>query len=523
MNHPIPDEALDADIAILAKKGKGKTYTAKGIVERLLTKGRRVLIFDPLSTWWGLKSNAAGTGPGFPVAVFGGPHADMPITEAAARPLARLLATENLPSVIDLGLLPKAAWQRIVREMLDELFTVNREALTIVLEEADVFAPQQPREGDSAFVLGEVDRIARRGRAFGFRLITITQRPARLHKDVLTQLSTLIALGTTSPQDRDAIKSWVEGNADRDQAKEVLDSLATLQTGEGWVWAPEFDILDRVKFPAITTLDTSATPKAGESRIEPKALAQVDLTEVRDAIAAEEEPAPAKMDVAERSKIWNAARAEGYADGVSEGRTQMDAIWRQRLAALLGDQEVPKITVAVPDPKEPANRHKARRGIPERLPSNGDLPTGARKMLETLDTNPPVKMTWNALAASVGNKARGGHFNGVRKVLRESGLIVEEGNLVMIAQPSATAAAPPSGPDRAAFLRGQWQRILGGRAAQIIGLLAESSGTKEEIAYALNCAPSGGHWNAAWKSLRDNDLVESAANGSFRLTAELQG
>jgi DNA helicase HerA-like ATPase len=47
MRHPIPDEALDADIAILGKKGRGKTYTAKGIVERLLRLNRRVLVLDP--------------------------------------------------------------------------------------------------------------------------------------------------------------------------------------------------------------------------------------------------------------------------------------------------------------------------------------------------------------------------------------------------------------------------------------------------------------------------------------------
>jgi hypothetical protein len=116
--------------------------------------------------------------------------------------------------------------------------------------------------GDMTRVLGEVDRIARRGRNFGFRLISITQRPAKLNKDVLTQLSTLIALGVTSPQDRDAIKAWVDGNADRDKARDVYDSLAHLKVGEGWIWAPDHSLLKRVRFPAITTLDTSKTPKA---------------------------------------------------------------------------------------------------------------------------------------------------------------------------------------------------------------------------------------------------------------------
>jgi uncharacterized protein len=71
--HPIPDAALDADIAILGKKGRGKTFTAKGLVERLLHMQRRVLVLDPLSVWWGLKSGSDGKSPGFPIPVFGGP------------------------------------------------------------------------------------------------------------------------------------------------------------------------------------------------------------------------------------------------------------------------------------------------------------------------------------------------------------------------------------------------------------------------------------------------------------------
>jgi hypothetical protein len=84
--HPIPDTALDADIAILGKKGRGKTFTAKGLVERLLQMQRRVLVLDPLSVWWGLKSGADGRSPGFPIPIFGGPHADIPLHDGAVDP-----------------------------------------------------------------------------------------------------------------------------------------------------------------------------------------------------------------------------------------------------------------------------------------------------------------------------------------------------------------------------------------------------------------------------------------------------
>jgi uncharacterized protein len=283
--HPIPDAALDADIAILGKKGRGKTFTAKGLVERLLQMQRRVLVLDPLSVWWGLRSGADGKSPGFPIPVFGGPHADIPLHDAAGPIIGELITSSGISAVLDMGQMRKAEQARLVADLLDYLFTHNRDPLWLVLEEADAFAPQQPM-GELTRVLGEVDRIARRGRNFGFRLISLTQRPAKLNKDVLTQLSTLIALGVTSPQDRDAIKAWVDGNADREQARKVYESLATLPVGEGWIWAPDHDLLKHVRFPKIGTLDTSKTPKAGDARITAPVLASADLVKITKQIQA---------------------------------------------------------------------------------------------------------------------------------------------------------------------------------------------------------------------------------------------
>jgi uncharacterized protein len=303
--HPIPDAALDADIAILGKKGRGKTFTAKGLVERLLQMQRRVLVLDPMSVWWGLKSGADGKSPGFPIPIFGGPHADIPLHDGAGHVIAELIVSSGTSAVLDMGQMRKAEQARLTADLLDYLFTHNREPLWLVLEEADAFAPQQPM-GDMTRVLGEVDRIARRGRNFGFRLISITQRPAKLNKDVLTQLSTLVALGVTSPQDRDAVKAWVDGNADRDQARVVYDSLAKLPVGEGWIWAPDHEILERVKFPPIKTLDTSKTPKAGDARITAPVLAEADLAKIAKQIAAIEAAQgkpPAKADKAPRLSL----------------------------------------------------------------------------------------------------------------------------------------------------------------------------------------------------------------------------
>lgn len=61
---------------------------------------------------------------------------------------------------------------------------------------------------------------------------------------------------------RDAIKARVNGNADRDKARAVYDNLAQPRIGEGWIWAADHDLLKRVKFLLIETLERGRPEKA---------------------------------------------------------------------------------------------------------------------------------------------------------------------------------------------------------------------------------------------------------------------
>src|SRR5437764_7744781 len=99
----LPADALDDRIAIVGTAGSGKTYAAKGFVEQLLDIGARVAIIDPLGVWWGLRASADGSAAGYPVVVFGGKHADVPLTAEMGGSLGRLIAGEILACVIDLS------------------------------------------------------------------------------------------------------------------------------------------------------------------------------------------------------------------------------------------------------------------------------------------------------------------------------------------------------------------------------------------------------------------------------------
>lgn len=280
MKHPIPDEVLTDHLAVLAKTGAGKTYLAKGLVERLLEQKRRVCIVDPKNAWWGLKSSADGKSPGFQIIVFGGPNADVPLLAAHGKVLGEAVATTHLSCIICTKGMPERERIQFLTDFFQTLDMKNSEPLHLVLDEAHMMAPQKP--------LGEMQRLTHwtselvsGGRGMGFRIILLSQRPARLNKDVLTQCESLVAMRMTGPQDRDAVRNWIHDQADIDKGKEIVASLPTLPNGEGWFWAPARDILKRVKFPLITTYDNSKTKR--DSKVDAKAaLAPVDLSALEE-------------------------------------------------------------------------------------------------------------------------------------------------------------------------------------------------------------------------------------------------
>ncbi len=513
--HPIPDEALDEDIAILGRKGGGKSYTAKGIVERLLDMGRRVLVLDPLGVWAGLRTSADGEHAGYPIAIFGGLHADLPLDPAAAEPMARIIARENLPAVVDLSELSKSAQQSFLLKFLHELRRVNKEALTVVLEEADVFAPQSPQGDDSKALHGEIDWIARRGRFKGFRLLTITQRPARLSKDVLTQANMVIMHRLPAPQDREAAKAWVDGNGDRDQAKVVFDTLAGLKVGEAWVLAQEPPMLERVNFPRIKTLDTSATPKAGETRIEPKTLAEVDVSAIRQALeASSSEPnAPSKGQKASSHDPAALAAAEerGYQRGLAEGIEKGIALGITRAQQALAVLRVPDIAaepvggspaaVSAPVTMVPALPKKPA----QRSPAAQRSASGTDPLLAAAVSIWPARGTWGMLASMCGRKARGGHFNSARKALIEGGHVRMDGELVTPVIPPAT----PQGVIPADLLE---QNLPQPAAKMFSAIRAEPGITVIGLASVLGMQPRGGHWNSGMATLRRNGLIVESSD-----------
>ena len=276
----LPAAALDARLAIVGTSGSGKTYAAKGLIERVMAAGGRACVVDPLGVWWGLgrgaDGGADGAPPPFPVAVFGGAHADVPLGPEMGDALGRLVGAQPMACVVDLsGFASGGARRLFMTAFTGALHDVNTALLHLVLDEADLWAPQRTQP-DGLELLGRVEEIVRRGRVRGFVPWLITQRPAVLHKDVLSQADILVSMKLTSSQDREAVGRWIEGQADRAEGRRILGALPQLARGEGWVWAPSDGVLERVAFPSIRTLDSSQTPRREPLAGAPAPLAAVD-------------------------------------------------------------------------------------------------------------------------------------------------------------------------------------------------------------------------------------------------------
>jgi hypothetical protein len=282
VNHPIPDAALSTASAIVGRTGSGKTFTAKGAAEALLEQQRRVCIVDPTGAWWGLRLLADGKAPSpFSVVIVGGDHGDVPLDASMGKQLGALIASGRLAQcVVDVSDFSNTEAVRFLTDFFEELYRANKGALHLILDEADMMAPQNPLP-EQRRLQGAVNKIVRRGRIKGFRPMMLTQRPQVIDKSVLSQVDTLIALRLQSPQDRKAIEEWVKGHAADDEAKRVLSSLAGLKVGEGFIWSPSNDLLERVQFPKISTFDSSRAPEPGEEAVETTPL-KIDLGELRE-------------------------------------------------------------------------------------------------------------------------------------------------------------------------------------------------------------------------------------------------
>lgn len=532
-------KALTAShVAILGKTGSGKTYAAKGMVERLLCYGDRVCVLDPTGVWWGLK-----TGPNPPVVLGGDEHyRDLPLAESDAGVIAQLIGEGKLRHVVlDLSGLSISGQHRFAERLLEELYrATDKGVLHLVVDEADEFAPQSGAPG-SERLLGATARIVQRGRARGFRVMLISQRPAVLNKRVLTQCNSIVAMRLIAPQDRKAIEEWVRGQADESAAKSMLGSLAALKRGEGWIWAPDTDLgLVQVTFPPIASHDSGQTPDGSERQVA-DLVPTVDVTELRGLLAeagakaAENDPAALKkriaelearldspppkvsgptaaeiqeakqlvlraaIEVNEKSRMLIEVATTAFLGLYRAGEAVMDVVtpatWQTGTIEV--GKPSPRVVTCYEDPSdlgklEPSPEAQKPVSIPPELSSRTSVRLlGAYvRLAKTLGS---TAVSRDAGAFLAGLNPKGGHFANSIGPLSTHEYLIRQGPTVIVTQKAIDIVGkclPVTLSEYHEAIRG----LLSGRTLDMFNVLTHGEMTNAELGRELGMNPKGGHF-----------------------------
>jgi hypothetical protein len=256
----MPRDSISWVTTYIAKRGAGKTYDAAVYTEQVILNKVPTMVLDGMGVWWGLRTGVNEQGEpdpsklGLPVVIIGGNHADIRLDPTKVDKIVEALLQTNTSAVMDISQFRKGDQLRIATIFAEELYRLADKypaERVLVVEETDMFAPQRPFK-EEARCLGAFEDLVKRGGNRNIGLVEITQRSGDFNKNLLTQSDMLVVGRTTAPQDKEAIKAWVEKHTEknREELDEWLDSLSSLKKGEVWVWNDDeaWPIFKRVQF-----------------------------------------------------------------------------------------------------------------------------------------------------------------------------------------------------------------------------------------------------------------------------------
>lgn len=555
----LPVDAVTRTTAIVGQRGTGKTSTAVVMVEEASKAGAQFAVIDPTGAWFGLRSSGDGKRAGLDVIVFGGDHADLPLEAGSGDFLARLVVEQSINVVLDLSLLTKGKQVQFVSDFATTLYHLNRTALTLVIDEAHRFAPQQLRDpgGFGAKCLGAVTDVVALGRRKGLGAVLVSQRPATINKDVFEQAEIMIAHRLMGPNDRKSIMGWL-ADADPDALNRVSHmTLNKLVRGEALVFAPTFDVLGRYTIRAKRTFDSSATPEIGAINVEPRGRANVDLDAIREAmretfeqIEANDpdvlrkrirelesrppetrvefvETIPDDLRVALTAMVDAFRELERLIDHVERTADDRDApVSGYARATIPASGWVPEGGSILVDPGTfPTPTRVVGRAVSNGKPGEvlkvelGDLKSeprlvvkaGARRMLTALAAFDPMPMTRAQIATHAKVKKTGGTFSTYLGVLKAAGYLTEQdGKLRMADAGFEFLGGRPDAPATPDELLAMWRDRLKAGARRMLDALVQhypTRLTRGELAEIAEVSNTGGTFSTYLGMLRSAGLI----------------
>ncbi len=262
--------------AILASSGMGKSYLTGVIAEETLENGGLLCVIDPEGEYFTMAER-------YPMLIVGGERAMLPLSEDAIDLYIQAMLETNLAVVCDLSDYLDHEQQDLYAQIAESLFqqeTTFRKKVRVIIEEAQIYAPQRMASAGVSKGKKKWDpvnasqKLAKRGRKRAIDSLWATQRPASLSKDILSQCNRFWFGGITAEQDYKAIKPFLT------EAGISFNNVKELQPGEFYFYSK--GITKLIKVRKRHCKHAGATPEAQQTF---QAVSDIGLQRAVEALA----------------------------------------------------------------------------------------------------------------------------------------------------------------------------------------------------------------------------------------------
>ncbi len=275
---------------VTGKSGSGKSNSASVIAEKLLDSGFGLLIVDIDGEYYGLKEE-------YEILHAGGDEeCDIQVTPDHAEKLASLALEQNVPIILDVSsYLDESEAEELLTAVARRLFgkaKKEKQPFLLLVEEVHEYIPEKGSVGECGRML---IKIGKRGRKHGLGICGISQRPADVKKDFITQCDWLLWHRLTWNNDTNVVRQILDS--------EYADAVEELNDGEGFLVTDWSEAVRRVQFYRKKTFDAGATPGLDD-------FERPDLKSVSDDLVSE------LQDISEEQKARD--------DRIAELRAELD-------------------------------------------------------------------------------------------------------------------------------------------------------------------------------------------------------
>lgn len=275
INFPVV-ELLTGRGFITGKSGSGKSNTTGIILEQLLEQNFPFLIVDTEGEYYGLKEE-------YEILHVGADDScDVRIGEEHTGKIVNLALEQNLPIVLDVsGYLSDEDAKDIVGDVVKRLFDKEKKLkkpFLLVIEECHEYIPEQMKLDDCGQA---IIKVAKRGRKRGLGVLGISQRPADVKKDFITQANYKIWHNLDWDTDLNVVRRVI--------GKDSVETVKELETGEALIDADFLDGLKKAKFKERETFHAGQTPDLSDFETPDLKSVSSDLVDELQQITEEKE------------------------------------------------------------------------------------------------------------------------------------------------------------------------------------------------------------------------------------------